>query len=162
MLLIKAHASGLCCTGHNEIFLYFSNNSPYKSTRLFIFVISDTSSSPPGTSADQKAEGDAGEAAAGAAEGATAGPSKTEPELNEVPFQLLIKYTDLEGAQAMRCMTQNMPITHDRQLAEEGKGKPSCAANHTQMAKMFSLTSSRHDVDPNISSLGCQLLLHVD
>ena len=38
--------------------------------------------------------------------------------LTEVPFQLQIVYTDVDGAKAMRLLTQNKPITDDRSLAE--------------------------------------------
>lgn len=68
--------------------------------------------------------------AAATEEGATGGPpppppsqpqqQKTINELKELPFQLQIKYTDLEGAQALRVITQTMPITTDRIEAENG------------------------------------------
>ena len=42
-------------------------------------------------------------------------------ELKEVPFQLQMTYTDLDGAQAIRVITQSMPITRDRDMAEKCK-----------------------------------------
>ena len=49
-----------------------------------------------------------------------AGASKdvhTEP--TELPFQIQIHYTDLEGAQAMRVLTQTKPVTKERSQAED-------------------------------------------
>lgn len=57
-----------------------------------------------------------------------AGCSKDEPmetdqeELKELPFQLVVKYTDTEGATALRVLTQCQPITYDRREAEKSKG----------------------------------------
>ena len=74
-------------------------------------------------------EGDAATEAATAgpsAEAATAEPSassSTESEalsdLSELPFQLQLTYTDLEGAKALRVVTQTKPITTERDVAEE-------------------------------------------
>ena len=41
-------------------------------------------------------------------------------DLRELPFQLQLIYTDLDGAQAMRVLTKTKPITTDRQQAEKG------------------------------------------
>jgi hypothetical protein len=43
-----------------------------------------------------------------------------EEDGKDLPFQLQILYTDLDGAQAMRLITQNMPVTKDRDVAEQG------------------------------------------
>ncbi len=53
------------------------------------------------------------------------GPSQTTvlpsiDELSELPFQLCLTYTDLEGAKAMRVISQSRPVTKDRSQAEKG------------------------------------------
>ena len=60
----------------------------------------------------------------------TAGEDKTNasqnlPELmiegtHHMPFQLQIKYTDSDGAQCMRVLTQARPVTSDRKVAKQG------------------------------------------
>jgi len=37
---------------------------------------------------------------------------------SELPFQLQVTYTDLDGARAMRVLTQVQPVTRDRSEAE--------------------------------------------
>lgn len=37
----------------------------------------------------------------------------------ELPFQVQITYTDLDGAQALRLLTKTKPVTHDRAIAEK-------------------------------------------
>jgi len=49
-------------------------------------------------------------------EGATAASTADTP--SQLPFQLQVTYTDLDGAQAMRVLTQAMPVTRDRNEAE--------------------------------------------
>jgi len=49
-------------------------------------------------------------------EGATSSSSTDRP--NELPFQLQVRYTDLDGAKAMRVLTQAQPVTSDRKEAE--------------------------------------------
>ena len=39
----------------------------------------------------------------------------------ELPFQLQIEYTDLDGAKALRVITQTKPVTKQRDQAEKGK-----------------------------------------
>ena len=39
---------------------------------------------------------------------------------HHMPFQLQIKYTDSDGAQCMRVLTQARPITSDREVAKQG------------------------------------------
>jgi len=58
-------------------------------------------------------------------EGATGGPSITitaaeNEKGKELPFQLQVKYTDTEGAIALRVLTKTKPVTVDRKLAERG------------------------------------------
>ena len=43
-------------------------------------------------------------------------------EPSELPFQLVVKYTDREGATALRVLTQCKEFTYDRREAEKGKG----------------------------------------
>jgi len=52
----------------------------------------------------------------GATSGATSGTSESPTEL---PFQIQVTYTDLEGARAMRVLTQKKPVTKERQEAEK-------------------------------------------
>ena len=39
---------------------------------------------------------------------------------HHMPFQLQIKYTDSDGAQCMRVLTQARPVTSDRKVAKQG------------------------------------------
>jgi len=51
--------------------------------------------------------------------GATAGATASTDEYpSELPFQVQITYTDLDGAEAVRVLTQTQPVTRDRQQAE--------------------------------------------
>jgi len=38
---------------------------------------------------------------------------------SELPFQVQIKYTDIDGAEAVRVLTQVQPVTADRREAEK-------------------------------------------
>ena len=42
---------------------------------------------------------------------------------HHMPFQLQIKYTDSDGAQCMRVLTQARPVTSDREVAKQGNCK---------------------------------------
>jgi hypothetical protein len=44
-----------------------------------------------------------------------------QENLKELPFQLVVKYTDTEGATALRVVTQSRPFTYDRREAEKSK-----------------------------------------
>ena len=57
------------------------------------------------------------EAAAAAAAAISDEPAVEAP--NELPFQVQIRYTDTEGAVAMRVLTKTQPVTKDRQQAEK-------------------------------------------
>ena len=41
-------------------------------------------------------------------------------DLKELPFQLQIKYTSMDGAKSLRVISKAQPVTKDRQLAEKG------------------------------------------
>lgn len=57
-----------------------------------------------------------------AASGSREQPMETDQDdLKELPFQLVVKYTDTEGATALRVVTQSRPITYDRREAEKSK-----------------------------------------
>jgi hypothetical protein len=59
--------------------------------------------------------------AMGGAEGASAsaaGEHDSSNDLNDLPFQVKIQYTDVEGAVAMRVLTQTQPVTKNRRQAE--------------------------------------------
>ena len=43
-------------------------------------------------------------------------------DLKQLPFQLQLVYTDMEGGEAVRVLTQKKPITSERKVAEKGKG----------------------------------------
>ncbi|XP_070190102.1 circularly permutated Ras protein 1-like isoform X2 [Littorina saxatilis] len=62
--------------------------------------------------------------AAGASGGETgagdgAGGDGDEDIPSELPFQLQISYTDIDGTKALRVLTQKKPVTRDRKLAEK-------------------------------------------
>lgn len=60
---------------------------------------------------------------AASAGGSTAdvGGSGDESDIpSELPFQLQITYTDVDGTKALRVLTQKKPVTSDRNLAEKG------------------------------------------
>ena len=44
--------------------------------------------------------------------------ASTMKDLSELPFQLQITYTDLDGAEAVRVLTLTQPVTRDRLQAE--------------------------------------------
>ena len=50
----------------------------------------------------------------------TAAAASTKDYPSELPFQVQITYTDLDGAEAVRVLTQTQPVTRDRQQAETG------------------------------------------
>jgi len=50
--------------------------------------------------------------------GASTAAASTEDRPCELPFQVQITYTDLDGAEAVRVLTQTQPVTRDRQQAE--------------------------------------------
>jgi hypothetical protein len=59
--------------------------------------------------------------ACAAAAPALAGADNNDDEaLTELPFQLQIHYVDMDGAQALRVITQTMPVTTQREDAERG------------------------------------------
>jgi len=66
------------------------------------------------------AVGWSGEAAAAAdVEGAASSSTSTEDRRpTELPFQLQVTYTDLDGTRAMRVLTRAQPVTRDRTEAE--------------------------------------------
>ncbi|KAH3747910.1 hypothetical protein DPMN_182345 [Dreissena polymorpha] len=69
------------------------------------------------------------------------------PDREVLPFQLQIRYTDTEGAKALRVITQVKPVTRDRQKAER-LAKLDVLAEHTArttaaMAKEGRYTLSR-------------------
>jgi len=90
--------------------------------------MSDTGNSDPvegGTSTaadntDARAEQASAEAAVDTqlTHGAAVSTSSCEQWPRELPFQVQITYTDLDGAEAVRVLTQTQPVTHDRQQAE--------------------------------------------
>lgn len=41
-------------------------------------------------------------------------------KLTEIPFQLVVKYTDSTGAEALRVISKAQPVTTDRSVAEQG------------------------------------------
>ena len=53
--------------------------------------------------------------------GAAAATSSSKDQPTELPFQVQITYTDLDGAEAIRVLTQTQPVTRDRHQAENSK-----------------------------------------
>ena len=45
--------------------------------------------------------------------------SSPDDQPKELPFQVQITYTDLDGAQALRLLTKAKPVTKDRAVAEK-------------------------------------------
>ena len=50
--------------------------------------------------------------------GAATSTSSSDEQPSELPFQVQITYTDLDGAEAVRVLTQTQPVTRDRREAE--------------------------------------------
>jgi len=63
--------------------------------------------------------GATGGAEATTASASAAGEPDTSNHLNDLPFQVKIQYTDIEGAVAMRVLTQTQPVTKNRRQAEQ-------------------------------------------
>lgn len=57
-------------------------------------------------------------AAATAASSSASCSELKQDQLDELPFQVHISYIDLEGAKAVRVLTQTKPITKERKQAE--------------------------------------------
>ncbi|XP_033741232.1 circularly permutated Ras protein 1-like [Pecten maximus] len=75
--------------------------------------------------------GPSSEGAGPSSEGA--GPSSDSGDAEqpkELPFQLQVKYTDVDGATALRVLTKTKPVTKDRKQAEK-KMKMEVLAKHT-------------------------------
>lgn len=53
--------------------------------------------------------------------GAAAATSSSKEQPTELPFQVQITYTDLDGAEAIRVLTQTQPVTRDRHQAETSR-----------------------------------------
>ena len=47
--------------------------------------------------------------------------SSRDEQPEQLPFQVQITYTDLDGAQALRLITKAKPVTRDRAVAEKRK-----------------------------------------
>lgn len=60
----------------------------------------------------------AGNSEAAAASSSASGSELKQDHLDELPFQVHISYIDLEGAKAVRVLTQTKPITKERKQAE--------------------------------------------
>jgi len=52
--------------------------------------------------------------------------ASTVKHLSELPFQLQITYTDLDGAEAVRVLTLTQPVTRDRLQAETSTSFSCC------------------------------------
>jgi len=59
-----------------------------------------------------------GKKASGDEAAAASSSSTADNTPSELPFQLQVTYTDLDGARAMRVLTQVQPVTRDRSEAE--------------------------------------------
>lgn len=79
---------------------------------------SEAGEKPAAEGATAAAEGATAEGAT--AEGATASISARD-QPTELPFQIQVTYTDIEGAKAIRVLTQSKPVTKDRDEAEKSR-----------------------------------------
>ena len=70
------------------------------------------------TPAETQPQGEAGSAGASADDASGSGGDSDIP--SELPFQLQITYTDIDGTKALRVLTQKKPVTRDRNVAEKG------------------------------------------
>jgi hypothetical protein len=71
-------------------------------------------------------------------EGITSQCVVTDP-LSELPFQIQIQYTDLDGAEAVRVLTQCQPVTKDRQQAETNINVPVVGCHAAQQSSALAL-----------------------
>lgn len=77
---------------------------------------------------------------AASSSGASGGDWKKDPEqLEELPFQVQIVYIDLEGAKAVRVLTQTKPITNERQQAEMYMNMPILSAHALQQSSALAI-----------------------
>ncbi|XP_064628238.1 circularly permutated Ras protein 1-like [Lineus longissimus] len=75
-------------------------------------------------------------------EGASANASNPVDTLKELPFQIQISYTDMEGNKALRLITKTRPITKDRQLAEQEINIALIGTHTAQLASKFAVEGS--------------------
>ena len=81
-----------------------STRHPPAGSDFEISPIKKVESSPPGATGGQS--------------DASSSDRDKSKEPNELPFQVQICYTDLDGARAMRVLTQTKPVTTEREQAE--------------------------------------------
>ncbi|XP_048768214.1 circularly permutated Ras protein 1-like [Ostrea edulis] len=85
-------------------------------------------------------EASGGEKDTQAASGSREQPMETDQDdLKELPFQLVVKYTDTEGATALRVVTQSRPITYDRREAEKNMNLKVLGAHTAQTTSALAL-----------------------
>ncbi|XP_069130895.1 circularly permutated Ras protein 1-like [Argopecten irradians] len=83
-----------------------------------------------GAGQSSEAAGQSSEGAGQSSEGAgQSSEGRDTDELKELPFQLQVKYTDVDGATALRVLTKTKPVTRDRAQAEK-KMKMDVLAKH--------------------------------
>lgn len=77
----------------------------------------------PASSQNEEQTGESSTTAAGEVAGAVATAAATTDEeqtgLKELPFQVQIQYTDIDGATALRVLTKTQRVTKKREIAED-------------------------------------------
>lgn len=89
------------------------------------------------SSASTNAAGNSEAAAAGSS--SASGSELKQDQLNELPFQVHISYIDLEGAKAVRVLTQTKPITKERKQAEMYMNMPILSAHAIQKSSVMAV-----------------------
>lgn len=80
---------------------------------------------------------------------------------DELPFQLQIKYTDTEGATALRVLTQTKPITRDRKQAEGSKIQWVTSLPYYSHIFKYSQENIKHVVKPAGHRLSVHIKMHI-
>lgn len=145
------------CHLHKRLFFYYEDTEDSKVVRnignvtastevTFEYGVRCQTNRKKAMNATIKEENEQAEEASGGERAPeAAGCSKEEPmetdqeELKELPFQLLVKYTDTEGATALRVLTQCQPITYDRREAEKNMDLQVVGAHTAQTTSSLAL-----------------------
>ena len=103
----------------------------------------DTATSSAGALTDDPAEDAFAGAAAMDTDTTSGAAASAKEQPSELPFQVQITYTDLDGAEAVRVLTQTQPVTRDRLQAE------------TSMSHYFILTNFLFSLTTCLEKLKC-------
>ncbi|XP_061176776.1 circularly permutated Ras protein 1-like [Saccostrea echinata] len=145
------------CHLHKRLFFYYEETEESKVVRnvgnvtastevTFEYGVrcqTNTHQGKPPAIPEESGHGD--EASGGEKKPQTEGPRQeeametNEDDLKELPFQLVVKYTDTEGATALRVLTQSRPITYDRREAEKNMDLKVLGAHTAQTSSALAL-----------------------